>query len=52
MLALDIALAVVAVATVIALRAGNADRPRPVFLLAPALIVFAVALVGVRVLPR
>ncbi len=52
LLALDIGLAIVAVATVIALRAGNAERPRPVFLLAPALIVFAVALMGVRVVPR
>ena len=52
LLALDVSLAIVAVAVVVALRAGNSDRPRPVFLLAPALIVFAVALVGVRLLPR
>jgi hypothetical protein len=50
--ALDIGFAVVAVASAIALRAGSADRPRAVFLLTPALIVSAVALLGVRALPR
>ena len=52
LVALDLVLAALAVATVVALRTGDASSPRPVFLLAPGLLVFAVALVGVRLLPR
>ncbi len=50
--ALDLLIAALAVATVVALRTSDHSRPRAVFLVAPALIVFAVALVGVRLLPR
>lgn len=52
LLVLDIGFSLVAAATAIALRTGSSGHPRAVFLAAPALIVCAVALVGVRVLPR
>jgi putative ABC transport system permease protein len=51
LLVLDGVLAAAAAGTAIALRLGNPDHPRSIFLLAPALLVFAVALVGVRVVP-
>ena len=52
LLVFDIAFALLAAATTVALRTGSSAHPRAVFLLTPALIVCAVALVGVRVLPR
>jgi putative ABC transport system permease protein len=52
MLALDIALAAAAVLGLVLLhRAGRDGSPRPATLLAPALLVFAVALLGIRLLP-
>jgi hypothetical protein len=52
MLVLDVVLAVAAVIGLVLLRrsGGNGD-PRPITLLAPALLVFAVALLGIRLLP-
>lgn len=52
MLALDIALATGAVFGLVLLRrAGRDGAPHPTTLLAPALLVFAVALLGIRLLP-
>ena len=52
MLVLDIVLAAAAVFGLVLLRrAGQDGSPRPVTLLAPALLVFAVALLGIRLLP-
>ena len=52
MLVLDILLAAAAVFGLVLLhRAGRDGTPRPVTLLAPALLVFAVALLGIRLLP-
>ena len=51
LLAIELGLAAAAAATVVALRTGDSSSPNSVFLLAPGLIVFAVALVGVRLLP-
>lgn len=50
--AVESTIAVAAVAIVGALRADNSGRPRTEYFVAPALIVFAVALIGTRVLPR
>jgi hypothetical protein len=52
MLVLDILLAAAAIFGLVLLyRAGRDGSPRPITLLAPALLVFAVALLGIRVLP-
>jgi hypothetical protein len=52
MLALDIVLAAAAVIGLVLLRhAGGDGSPQPITLLAPALLVFAVALLGIRLLP-
>ncbi|MEO7263040.1 MAG: FtsX-like permease family protein [Jatrophihabitantaceae bacterium] len=52
MLALDVALAAAAVFGLVLLRrAGRDGSPQAVTLLAPALLVFAVALLGIRLLP-
>ncbi|HEX8303932.1 MAG TPA: FtsX-like permease family protein [Jatrophihabitans sp.] len=52
MLVLDILLAAVAIVGLVLLqRAGRDGTPRPATLLAPALLVFAVALLGIRLLP-
>ena len=52
MLVLDIVLAAAAIVGLVLLnRAGRDGSPRPVTLLAPALLVFAVALLGIRLLP-
>jgi hypothetical protein len=51
LLALDAAVTAAAVVTLVLLRRGG-DQPRTVYLLAPTLLVVAVAVVGVRLLPR
>ncbi|HEY0167973.1 MAG TPA: FtsX-like permease family protein [Jatrophihabitans sp.] len=52
MLALDLVLAAAAVFGLVLLRrAGRDGSPQPTTLLAPALLVFAVALLGIRLLP-
>ncbi|HEX2901850.1 MAG TPA: FtsX-like permease family protein [Jatrophihabitans sp.] len=52
MLALDVVLAVLAVAGLLALhRSAGDQQPHAATLLAPALLVFAVALLGIRLLP-
>jgi hypothetical protein len=52
MLVLDVVLAAAAVAGLVLLRRSGRDGdPRPITLLAPALLVFAVALLGIRLLP-
>jgi len=52
MLVLDVLLALAAVLGLVLLRrTGQHDSPRAVTLLAPALLVFAVALLGIRLLP-
>ena len=52
MLALDLILAAVAVAGFVVLHnSGHHQQPRPATLLAPALLVFAVALLGIRLVP-
>ena len=52
MLVLDIVLAAAAIVGLVLLnRAGRDGSPRPATLLAPALLVFAVALLGIRLLP-
>lgn len=52
MLALDIVLAVAAVTGLVLLRQARGDgKAHPITLLAPALLVFAVALLGIRLLP-
>lgn len=52
MLVLDVLLAAAAVAGLVLLRrSSTAQNPQPASLLAPALLVFAVALLGIRLLP-
>lgn len=52
MLALDLLLAAAAIIGLVLLRrAGNDGHPHAITLLAPALLVFAVALLGIRLLP-
>ena len=51
-LALELGLAAAAITTVVLLRTQNAAQPGPIYLLAPTLLVFAAALVGMRLLPR
>ncbi len=51
LLAFDLAVAVAAVVIVVTLRSGEGARPHPLFLLTPALVALAVALVGARLLP-
>ncbi|HEX8767888.1 MAG TPA: FtsX-like permease family protein, partial [Jatrophihabitans sp.] len=52
MLILDIVLAAAAIVGLVLLHRGGQDgSPRPATLLAPALLVFAVALLGIRLLP-
>ena len=51
-LALELGLAAAAITTVVLLRTQDAAQPGTIYLLAPTLLVFAAALVGMRLLPR
>lgn len=51
LLAFDVLVAVAAVVALVSLR-HDGKQPRSIYLLAPTLLVIAVALIGVRVLPR